>query len=91
MNALARQLAQISSDPDDRDLLDRIASKFSHVDDNGCVFLHGGKNSNGRPQIGINYRKLRVARFIVACRDDLDMRDDWDACHTCNVKSNRVR
>jgi hypothetical protein len=73
--------------PDDRMVLNRIAARFSHVTEDGCIILHGQCGSNGRPQIGVDYTKIRVARLIVACRDELDMRAEWDTRHTCNVRA----
>ena len=87
MNVLADQLATLNVHPDDRELLDRIAARFDCVTDGGCVVLSGNHGDNGRPQIGIGKSKMRVARFIVACRDDLNMRDEWDTRHTCNNRA----
>jgi hypothetical protein len=80
-------LATLDAHPEDRKLLDKIAARFSHVTDGGCIILHGQCGSDGRPQIGVDYMKIRVARLIVACRDGLDMRAEWDTRHTCNVRA----
>ncbi len=87
MNPLAAQLATFEAHPEDRVLLDKIAACYSHSDARGCLFVNGGNHSNGRPQIGVNYTKMRVARFLVAVRDELDMRGQWDTRHTCNVRA----
>ncbi|WP_419740728.1 hypothetical protein [Ruegeria sp.] len=87
MNPLATRLATFEAHPEDRKLLDKIASRYSHSDARGCLFVTGGNHSNGRPQIGVNYTKMRIARFIVAVRDELDMLGEWDTRHTCNVRA----
>lgn len=87
MNVLADQLATLDVHPDDRELLDRIAARFDNVTDSGCIVLSSNHGDNGRPQIGSGRSKMRVARFIVACRDDLNMRDEWDTRHTCNNRA----
>jgi len=51
------------------------------------LFVNSGNHSNDRPQIGVNYTKMRIARFIVAVRDELDMLGEWDTRHTCNVRA----
>ncbi len=86
MNPLAARLATFEAHPEDRELLDTIAARYSHSDARGCVFVRGGNHSNGRPQIGVNYTKMRIARFIVAVREELDMQGEWDTRHTCNVR-----
>lgn len=87
MNPLATRLATFEAHPEDRVLLDKIAARFSHSDARGCLFVNSGNHSNDRPQIGVNYTKMRIARFIVAVRDELDMRGEWDTRHTCNVRA----
>lgn len=86
-NPLADQLATLDVHPDDRKVLNRIAARFSHVTEGGCIVLHGQCGSDGRPQIGADYMKIRVARLIVAWRDGLNMRHEWDTRHTCNVRA----
>ncbi len=80
-------MATFDVDPDDRTLLNKIAGRYAHTTDGGCIILHGSHGDNGRPQIGANYRKFRVARFIVASRDGLNMRHEWDTRHTCNNRA----
>lgn len=87
MSVLEVQLATLQVHPDDRALLNKIAARFVSVTDGGCIILSGNHGNNGRPQIGIGRSKMRVARFIVACRDDLNMRDEWDTRHTCNNRA----
>jgi hypothetical protein len=86
-NLLADRLATLDVDPEDRKLLDKIAARFSHITEDGCIILHGQCGSDGRPQIGADYTKIRVARLIVACREGLNMRHEWDTRHTCNVRA----
>ncbi len=87
MNPLAAHLATFEAHPEDRVLLDKIAARYSHSDARSCLFVNSGNHSNDRPQIGANYTKMRIARFIVAVRDELDMRGEWDTRHTCNVRA----
>lgn len=87
MNVLTDQLATLDVHPDDRDILDRILERFERVTADGCIVLSGNHGDNGRPQIGSGRSKMRVARFIVACRDDLNMRGEWDTRHTCNNRA----
>ncbi|CUH47438.1 hypothetical protein [Ruegeria atlantica] len=87
MNVLTDQLATLDVHPDDRDILDRILERFERVTADGCIVLSGNHGDNSRPQIGSGRSKMRVARFIVACRDDLNMRDEWDTRRTCNNRA----
>lgn len=87
MNVLADQLATLEVHSDYRDVLDRIAARFERVTDGGCIVLSGNHGDNGRPQIGVGRSKMRVARFIVACCDELDMRGEWDTRHTCKNRA----
>ncbi|WP_170349632.1 HNH endonuclease [Ruegeria atlantica] len=88
-NPLGNALSQIDAHPDDRCVLERIARKFSHVDENGCVFISGTMDSNGRPRIGWLGRRHRVARVIVAIRDELLLYEDWkwDTRHLCHNRA----
>lgn len=72
-NPLADQLATLDVHPINRSVLDRITKRFSHVDEQGCIHLHGWRNGAGRPKISWHGRKCAIARIIVALRDDLDI------------------
>ncbi len=85
-NPLADQLATLCVHPDDREVLERIAKRFTHINDRGCVFISGASVGEGRPTIRWGGKMVTVARIIVCLRIQCVEMDDstWFATHDCD-------
>ncbi len=79
MNPLAQMLSKIDVHPDERSDLDRIARRFDGFTDDGkgCILLTGATGRNGRPTVRLHGQTQRIARVIVALRDQKPIHDGW--------------
>ena len=84
-NPLADAFASAEAHPDDLRVMGRIFVRYSHTDENGCMFLTGQADQDQRPFMCTGGQMNRIARLIVAICDDLPIHETWkwDTRHTC--------
>jgi hypothetical protein len=85
VNPLADVFDALDLHPDHRRALHRIAKRFSHVDENGCWYLTGKHNRQGRPTMRFNGETAFCSRVIVGILDDVEVWSeyDWHTRHLC--------